>query len=284
VVIRIRRTVLAALFLGLCLPHFSLDYVCRSGGSLSRQAGGRCGLDLPLGLGHNFSTPGRPRRSVVDTGPLRPDSLCWAESLARATLARRSQQPIAKEVLQKLGSCDTLLNRVLRRIVAGGMSSTAGACMSLDDLAPVVNFLIGFLHCLTPLPWDRDIDSLVHRARSTITYALVKGMMNEMAIMGRNPEQSTAVIQSTNELLFLMDKWKDSRWQRFYRLYLTQVADPDDKQGLVPKYVERPEKGGQSLNQSHRRVDVRQLLRARKYARRVSPQMRTVSADQVLQP
>jgi hypothetical protein len=164
------------------------------------------------------------------------------------------------------------------------MSSTAGACMSLDDLAPVVNFLIGFLHCLTPLPWDRDIDSLVHRARSTITYALVKGMMNEMAIMGRNPEQSTAVIQSTNELLFLMDKWKDSRWQRFYRLYLTQVADPDDKQGLVPKYVERPEKGGQSLNQSHRRVDVRQLLRARKYARRVSPQMRTVSADQVLQP
>jgi hypothetical protein len=118
--------------------------------------------------------------------------------------------PKAKEVFQKLGSCDTLLNRVLRRIVAGEMSSTAGACMSLDDLAPVVNFLIGFLHCLAPLPWDRDIDSLVYRARSTtITEALVKGMMNEMAIMDRNLEQSTAVIQSTNKLLFLMDKWKD---------------------------------------------------------------------------
>jgi hypothetical protein len=48
---------------------------------------------LAVGLGHYSETPGCPRRSVVDTSPLRPDSICWAESLTRATLARRSQQP-----------------------------------------------------------------------------------------------------------------------------------------------------------------------------------------------
>jgi hypothetical protein len=42
--------------------------------------------------------------------------------------------PKAKEVLKKLGSCDALIIRFLRRTVAGKFSSTAGACMALDDL------------------------------------------------------------------------------------------------------------------------------------------------------
>jgi hypothetical protein len=74
----------------------------------------------------------------------------------------------AKEVLQKLGSCDTLVRRALRRIISGEMSVTPGATMSFIELAPAVNFLTRFLHCLSPVPWDRDIASLVRRAEAVI--------------------------------------------------------------------------------------------------------------------
>jgi hypothetical protein len=36
----------------------------------------------------------------------------------------------AKEFLQKLGSCDTLIQRVLRRVISGEMSAIPGANMS----------------------------------------------------------------------------------------------------------------------------------------------------------
>jgi hypothetical protein len=111
--------------------------------------------------------------------------------------------PKAKEVLQKLGSCDTLLRRVLRGTIAGQMSSTPGAYMLLlEFLGIVVDFLYAFLHCLTPIPWDRDIDSLVRRARSTIMEALTTIMMNDMAVMAQNPKESSGTIDGTNSVLF----------------------------------------------------------------------------------
>jgi hypothetical protein len=90
----------------------------------------------------------------------------------------------AKEVLQKLGSCDTLLRRVLRRVIAGEMSCTLGAAVSLKKLVLVDNFFMVFLHCLSPLPRNRDIDSLVRRARSII------------AVAAQDPEWSTGAVNT----------------------------------------------------------------------------------------
>jgi hypothetical protein len=87
----------------------------------------------------------------------------------------------AKQVLQKLGSYDTLLRHVLRRVIAGEESCTPGTIMSFEELVPVENLLGTFLHCLSPLPWDRDIDSLVRRARSVIAESLMTIIINETA-------------------------------------------------------------------------------------------------------
>jgi hypothetical protein len=145
----------------------------------------------------------------------------------------------AKEVLQKLGSCDTLLRRVLRRVISGEISSTTDTTIPFEEMAPIVNFLICFLHCLSPVPWDRDIDSLVRRARSVIMVSFTTMMMNEMSVMAQNPDRATAAVNGINEVLFLLDKWKDlhqeseeARWQRFHRRYLTDEANPDDNKEL----------------------------------------------------
>jgi hypothetical protein len=158
--------------------------------------------------------------------------------------------PKAKEVLKKLGSCDTLLMRlVLRRIIAGEMS-TAGACTSLDDLGMVVHFLFSFLHSLTPMPWDRDIDSLVRRARSAIMEALTTNMKNRISIMAQhNPEVIIKLKNGTNEVLVLMEKWKglhqesdEARWQRFYSRFLTQGANPDENKASSKFALKRRKK------------------------------------------
>jgi hypothetical protein len=145
----------------------------------------------------------------------------------------------AKEVLQKLGGCDTLLRRVLRRVISGAMSSTTATTMPFEEMAPVANFLISFLHCLSPVPWDRDIESLVRRAHSAMMESLLTAMTSEMAVMAQNPEQSTAGVNTMNELCFLLDNWRalhqeseEARWQRFHRRYLIHDANPDDNKGL----------------------------------------------------
>jgi hypothetical protein len=106
-------------------------------------------------------------------------------------------------------------------------------------MAPVVNFLRAFLNCLTPVPWDRDKESLVRRARSVMMESLMTILMNEVAVMAQNPERSTTMINSVNDVLFLMEKWKDlhqesdeARWQRFHRRYLVHGANPDDNKDL----------------------------------------------------
>jgi hypothetical protein len=159
----------------------------------------------------------------------------WLHRWPVRLLKENHNNPKAQEVLKKLGSSDTLLRLVLHRIIAGEMSSTTGACMSLDDLEMVVSFLMRFLHCLTPIPWDRDIDSLVCHARSTIMEALTTIVMNRMSIMTQDPETFTKVPNGTNDVLLMIEKWEDmhqesdeARWQRFYSLYLTQEANPDD--------------------------------------------------------
>jgi hypothetical protein len=61
--------------------------------------------------------------------------------------------------------------------------------------------------------------------------------MNDMATgMPHTPEEITAVTNCTNDVLFLMEKWKDlhqesdeARWQRFYLEYLTQEVNPNGK-------------------------------------------------------
>jgi hypothetical protein len=145
----------------------------------------------------------------------------------------------AKEVLQKLGSCDTLLLRVLRRVISGDFSSTTATTMPFEEIFPVANFLIGFLHCLSPVPWDRDIESLVRRAHAALTASFLATMTSERAAMAQNPERSSAGLTVINELSFLLDHWKElhqeseeARWQRFHRRYLSHEARPDDNKGL----------------------------------------------------
>jgi hypothetical protein len=145
----------------------------------------------------------------------------------------------AKEVLRKLGSCDTLMRRVLRRLVSGEISSKTATTMSLEEIFPVANFLIGFLHCLSPVPWDRDIESLVHRAHAAISQSFMTTMTSEMALFAQNPERSIAGVNTINEVSFLLDHWKElheeseeARWQRFRRRFLSQEAKPDDNKAL----------------------------------------------------
>jgi hypothetical protein len=155
----------------------------------------------------------------------------------------------AKEVLQKLGKCDTLLRRVLRRVVSGAMSSTTATTMPFEEMAPVANFLISFLHCLSPVPWDRDIESLVRRARSAMMESLLTAMTSEMAVMAQNPERSTAGVNTMNELCFLLDNWKElhqeseeARWYRFHRQYLIHDANPDGNKGLSKSILKAQKK------------------------------------------
>jgi hypothetical protein len=141
--------------------------------------------------------------------------------------------------LQKLGSCDTLLRLVLRRVIAGEGSCTPGAIMSFEELERVDNFLGAFLHCLLPLPWDREIDSLVRRTRSIIAESLAAIMINETAVMTKDPKRFTSLVNSVYEVLFLMDKWKElhqeseeARWQRFHSRYLVHDAGLDSNKEL----------------------------------------------------
>jgi hypothetical protein len=159
----------------------------------------------------------------------------------------------AKEVLQKLGSCDTLLRRVLRGVIAGEMSCTPGANMSFEELERVDDFLGAFLHCLSPLPWDREIDSLVRRTRSIIAESLTTIMINETAVMVKDPERSTEVVKSVNELLFLMDKWKELHqeseeacWQRFHSRYLVHNANPHSNKELSKSILKLNKKMGKA--------------------------------------
>jgi hypothetical protein len=136
----------------------------------------------------------------------------------------------AKEVLQKLGSCDTLLRRVLRRVVVGEMSCTPGAIMSLEELKRVHNFFIAFLQCLSSLPWDRDIDSLLQRARSVVAESLTTIIINE---------RTSELVNTANKVVLLMLQWKElhqeseeARWQRFHSRYLVRDANPDSNKEL----------------------------------------------------
>jgi hypothetical protein len=145
----------------------------------------------------------------------------------------------AKEVLQKLGKCDTLLRRVLQRVISGTISSTTATTMPFEEMAPVANFLISFLYCLSPVPWDRDIESLVRRAHAALNESLMTSIISEMSVMAQNPERSKAGLTTMNELSFLLENWKklheeseEARWQRFHRRYLTHDANPDDNKGL----------------------------------------------------
>jgi hypothetical protein len=155
-------------------------------------------------------------------------------------LQEDNSNPKAKEVLKQLGSCDTLLKLVLRKIVAGEMSSTPGGIMSFEDLGTVVNFLTGFLYSLKPLPWTRDIDSLIRRARSSIMEALAKITRNRVRLMAQDAKKFTHAMNSTNEVILMMEKWKylhqqesdEARWQRFHKRFLAQGSNPDDNKCL----------------------------------------------------
>jgi hypothetical protein len=132
--------------------------------------------------------------------------------------------------------------------------------MTFDEMAPVVDFLNSFLHCLTPVPWDRDIDSLVRRAHTVIKKSFKSMKQEEKPV-------PPAGINATNACS-LMDKWKlhqeseEARWQRFHSRYSVHDANPKDGKHN-PNPFERY-KEWQDLYQSHPGRNVRQLLRARK--------------------
>jgi hypothetical protein len=188
----------------------------------------------------------RPDAAVMGVPPERPlfyDSILL-DALHRwciRLLKENHNNTKAKEVLQKLGGCDTLLRRQLRRVISGETSCTPGSTMTFEEMAPVVNFLNSFLHCLSPVPWDREIDSLVRRARPVIAKSFKTVMKNKMEIaaMAQNPERSDAGKNAIHGVLFLMDHLKDlhresedARWQRFHNRYLVHEANPKDGKGL----------------------------------------------------
>jgi hypothetical protein len=111
--------------------------------------------------------------------------------------------------------------------------------MLMEDMVPVANFLQAFLNCLSPVPWDRDIESLVRRARSVLMISHMTSMLDEVAVMAQNPEQFMASVNSVGAVLDLMEKWKDfhqeseeARWQRFHLHNLTDDANPDDNKKM----------------------------------------------------
>jgi hypothetical protein len=121
--------------------------------------------------------------------------------------------------------------------------------MSFEEMGPVVNFLRSFLHCLSPVPWDRDIDSLVNRAHSVMVESLMTIMTNEMAFMAQNPERSTRGVNAINEVSCLIGKWKDlhqeseqARLQRFHRRYLVHDANPDANKEMSKSNLKRNKK------------------------------------------
>jgi hypothetical protein len=121
--------------------------------------------------------------------------------------------------------------------------------MSLEELERVDKLL----HCLSPLPWDREIDSLVRRTSSIIVESLATIMINETAVMAKDPERSTESIKSVNELLSLMDKWKElhqeseeARWQRFHSRCLVHDANPHSNKELSKSILKVNKKMGKA--------------------------------------
>ena len=86
-------------------------------------------------------------------GPSLTSRFSWKGYIAGVSdLKENHNKTKAKEVLQKLGGCDTLLRRELRRVISGETSGTPGTTMTFDEMAPVVDFLHSFLHSLSPVP------------------------------------------------------------------------------------------------------------------------------------
>jgi hypothetical protein len=159
----------------------------------------------------------------------------------------------AKEVLRKLGSCETLMRRVLRRVISGDVSSTTATTMPFEEIFPVANFLIGFLHCLSPVPWDRDIESLVRRANAALTASFMETMASDMSAMFQNSDRFSKGLNVFNEMSILLDHWKElhqeseeARWQRFHRRYLSHQSKPDDNKELSKGILKAQKKGVKS--------------------------------------
>jgi hypothetical protein len=143
----------------------------------------------------------------------------------------------AKQFLKKLGSCVELFHRILRLIISDEIWSQGASGSRFEDFGVINKFLKDFMHCSAPLPSDRETDSLVRRARSSLLERYTMLLMNEVMFMEQNPEKTEIIISTTTLVLELMDEersWRllknespSNSWNRFSRNCLLIYDDPD---------------------------------------------------------
>jgi hypothetical protein len=162
-------------------------------------------------------------------------------------LAKDSNNQKAKELLHRLGSCHTLFQRSLKRIISGAIWFDNSRSKP-DMLGPVVHYLKAAMNCLVPVPDDIETDALVRRARMCIMEAFMVSMMGEVTVLAANPERSAVLIGEINMLLDRIDdgNWQalksesdNDRWARFQQVYPFSKKHVEAERALLAKKVKK---------------------------------------------
>lgn len=143
----------------------------------------------------------------------------------------------AKKLLRRLGTCWLLFRRCQRRVISGE-AWTRPRPNFMEDSGPVVRFSLAMLHCLCPVPDDRDLDAQVQTSSKRISDLLCKFIERE-AIMESN---AMVAIKGTKYLLELMGeaRWQElklesdaERWERFRDYYLTGLSPAAERKRVA---------------------------------------------------
>jgi hypothetical protein len=141
-------------------------------------------------------------------------------------LQEEGENSQAEAFLQKLGACQELFRRVLRRVVAGDMlwkgSGSGTFILGIEDPS---NFFVAFFNSLTRLPSDPETDALMRQAHSSIRMAFTKSLSDPTAFPR---DVASLIIDHINSLLLFMS---DPVWSR-----LKTESDQQQRQRFRQKY------------------------------------------------